>query len=129
MQTDNQVTKQTVLKFFSKLPTKSEVHPKLKEFYHRNRTEYTSTPSLSNIELSMTSGSHGGEYEDGCLLGCSAMWTGMNSAMLPTIRALMMEAVETFETLVNSYQSTQRYNPEHSHFLMINVFLFYTMRE
>jgi hypothetical protein len=33
--------------------------------------------------------------------------------------ALMMEAVQTSETLVNSYQSTRRYNPEdgnlHSH--------------
>jgi hypothetical protein len=29
--------------------------------------------------------------------------------------ALMMETVPTSETLVNSYQSTRRYNPEHSH--------------
>jgi hypothetical protein len=29
--------------------------------------------------------------------------------------ALMMEAVQTSETLVNSYQSTQLYNPEDSH--------------
>jgi hypothetical protein len=29
--------------------------------------------------------------------------------------ALMMEAVQTSETLVNSYQSSQRYNPEDSH--------------
>jgi hypothetical protein len=29
--------------------------------------------------------------------------------------ALMMEAVQTSETLVNSYQSTRRYNPEDSH--------------
>jgi hypothetical protein len=28
--------------------------------------------------------------------------------------ALMMEAVQTSETLVNSYQSTWRYNPEDS---------------
>jgi hypothetical protein len=33
--------------------------------------------------------------------------------------ALMMEAVQTCETLVNSYQSTRRYNPEDSH-LQIN---------
>jgi hypothetical protein len=31
------------------------------------------------------------------------------------IIALMMEAVETSETLVNSYQTTRRYNPEDSH--------------
>jgi hypothetical protein len=29
--------------------------------------------------------------------------------------ALMMEAVQASETLVNSYQSTRRYNPEDSH--------------
>jgi hypothetical protein len=29
--------------------------------------------------------------------------------------ALMMEAVRTSETLVNSYQSTRGYNPEDSH--------------
>jgi hypothetical protein len=46
-------------------------------------------------------GSHGGEYEDGCLLGCSD--------------ALMMEAARTSETLVNFYQTTRRYNPEDSH--------------
>jgi hypothetical protein len=28
---------------------------------------------------------------------------------------LIMEAVQTSEILVNSYQSTWRYNPEHSH--------------
>jgi hypothetical protein len=30
---------------------------------------------------------------------------------------LMMKAVQTLETLVNSYQSTQHYNPEDSHLL------------
>jgi hypothetical protein len=29
--------------------------------------------------------------------------------------ALMMEAVQTYETFVNSYQSTWSYNPEVSH--------------
>jgi hypothetical protein len=51
--------------------------------------------------LSRILGSHGGEYEDGCLLGCSA--------------ALMMEATRTSETFVNFYQTTRRYNPEDSH--------------
>jgi predicted transcriptional regulator len=37
------------------------------------------------------------------------------------IRALM-EAVQTSETLVNSYQSTQHYNPEDSH-LHSNILL------
>jgi hypothetical protein len=31
------------------------------------------------------------------------------------IIALMMEAVQTSETLVNLFQSTRRYNPEDSH--------------
>jgi hypothetical protein len=31
------------------------------------------------------------------------------------IFALMMEAARTSETLVNFYQTTQRYNPEDSH--------------
>jgi hypothetical protein len=54
----------------------------------------------SKYRISRISGSHGGEYEDGCLLGCSA---------------LMMEAARTSETLVNFYQTIRRYNPEDSH--------------
>jgi predicted transcriptional regulator len=46
----------------------------------------------------MTWGSHGGDYEDG-----------------DRLIALMMEAVQTSETLVNSYQSTRIYNQEDSH--------------
>jgi hypothetical protein len=39
---------------------------------------------------------------------------------LPYFRcdALMMEAVQTSETLVNSYQSTRHYNSKDSHFLL-----------
>jgi hypothetical protein len=37
------------------------------------------------------------------------------ASIIREIIALMMEAVQTSETLVNSYQSTQRYNPEDSH--------------
>jgi hypothetical protein len=43
------------------------------------------------------------EYEDDHLLGLIAAI------------ALMMEAVSTSETSVNSYLSTRRYNPEGSH--------------
>jgi hypothetical protein len=42
------------------------------------------------------SGSHGGEYEDGCLLGCCTMM----------IIRMMMEAASTSETSVNFYQTT-----------------------
>jgi hypothetical protein len=31
------------------------------------------------------------------------------------VNALMMEGARTSETLVNFYQTTRRYNPEHSH--------------
>jgi hypothetical protein len=55
----------------------------------------------------MIYGSHDGKYADGCLLACSAVWTGTS---LP-----VMQAVQTFQTLVDLYSSTQRHNPEHSH--------------
>jgi hypothetical protein len=54
------------------------------------------------IEMSEISGSYGGEYKDGCLLGCCAI-------------ALMMESASTSETSVNFYQTTRRNNPEDSH--------------
>jgi hypothetical protein len=38
------------------------------------------------------------------------------------IIALMLEAVQTSEKLVNSYQSTWRYNPEDSHLQKIKKF-------
>jgi hypothetical protein len=50
-----------------------------------------------NCEIS---GSHCGEYEDVCLLGCCT---------------LMMEAAGTSETSVNFYQTTLRSNPDDSH--------------
>jgi hypothetical protein len=37
------------------------------------------------------------------------------SSDLFIIRAMMMEAARTSETLVNFYQTTQRYNPDDSH--------------
>jgi hypothetical protein len=49
-------------------------------------------------------GSHGGEYEDTCLLGFSAVYPG--------------------GTLVNFYQTTRRYNPEDSHLPFIYLFIF-----
>jgi hypothetical protein len=56
---------------------------------------------LGVTELRHISGSHGGEYGDGCFLGCRAVLSG-------TI-------LQTSETSVNVYQTTQRNNPEDSH--------------
>jgi hypothetical protein len=64
-------------------------------FWQSIRDSYLFYPFLSRIWVS-----HGGEYEDGCLLGCSAVWSGRS---LPT------------------FQTTRRYNPEDSH---IHVRLF-----
>jgi hypothetical protein len=48
--------------------------------------------------------------KDGCLLGCSAVQSGVACAI-----ALMMEAAWTSEMLINVYQTIQHYNPEDSH--------------
>jgi hypothetical protein len=54
--------------------------------------------------------------EDGRPLGCSAGYPGRSFStfyifLLPPSSGLMMEAVQTYETSINSYQSTRRYNP------------------
>jgi hypothetical protein len=64
-------------------------------------------------------------YEDGCLLGCGAVFFGkiLKNLLCAFWRqyqyhlciALMMEAASISETLVNFYQTTRRYNPEDSH--------------
>jgi isopropylmalate/homocitrate/citramalate synthase len=62
-------------------------------------------------------------YEDGCLLDCGTLWTGKFNNVSEVCAAyiirtkidLMMEAAQDSETLVNSHQSTRRYNPEDSH--------------
>jgi hypothetical protein len=59
---------------------------------------------MNDFVLGDISGSHGGEYEDDCLLGCCA-------AMI----ALMMEAASTSETSVNFYQTIRCNIPEDSH--------------
>jgi phage-related holin len=41
-------------------------------------------------------------------------------ALCSLVEALMMDATKTYETLVNFYQTTRRYNPEDSH-LHVNV--------
>jgi hypothetical protein len=74
-------------------------------------------------------GSHGGEYEDGCLLGCSAVQSGrslpsFHRVLTASIIALMMEAARTSETAVNFYQTTRRYNSEEAIFIMLPVLLY-----
>jgi hypothetical protein len=80
------------------------------------------------LKFSQISGSHGGKYEDGCLVSCSAMLTCRS---LPTFRmylllpssiltGLVMETASTSRTQVNFYQSTRRNNPDDSH-LQIKV--------
>jgi hypothetical protein len=53
-----------------------------------------------NNSLGEISGSHGDEYEAGCLLGCIVVWSG-NLPMFLGFIALMMEAVITFEVSPN----------------------------
>jgi hypothetical protein len=50
-------------------------------------------------------GSHSGEFEVGCLLGCCRV--------IP----LMMDAANTSETSVNFYQTTRHNNPKDSQLL------------
>jgi hypothetical protein len=61
------------------------------------------------------SGSHGGKYEDDCLLVCSLV------KLTDVSEALMMEAVSTPETSVNFYQATWRNIPEDSHLQLTAV--------
>jgi hypothetical protein len=55
---------------------------------------------VHEVRFSEISGSHGGEHEDDCLLGCCA---------------LMMEAVRISETSVILYETTRRNIPDGSH--------------
>jgi hypothetical protein len=55
---------------------------------------------------------HSGEYEDGCLLGCRAVWPGFREAFCfhnQYYEILMMEVVSTCEMSVN-FCHTTRYN-------------------
>jgi hypothetical protein len=60
----------------------------------------------------------GKEYVDVGLLGCSAVWTCTNVSEEYTASiflALKIEAVCPSKTLVSTYKSTRRYNPENKH--------------
>jgi hypothetical protein len=52
---------------------------------------------------------------DDFVLGCCTMLSGGSLPTSSPIITLMLEAVQTSETSVNSYQSTRHYNPEDGH--------------
>jgi hypothetical protein len=74
------------------------------------------------------SGSHGGEYEDGCLLGCCAASSVTEvsevfaASIIRAIIALMVEAASTSEMSVNFYQTAGRKNPEDNHLSTLKCF-------
>jgi hypothetical protein len=87
------------------------------------RIHHTRTNNLTFF-FYKTSGSHAGEYEDECLLGCCAVLSGRSlptfqRCLLPLSLGLitLMEAASISETLVNFYQATRRNNPQDSHIL------------
>jgi hypothetical protein len=57
------------------------------------------------------SGSHGGEYEDGCLLGCCVVWSGGSS---PTFQRCLLPSE-------NFYQTTRRNSLKVSRQLLIHI--------
>jgi hypothetical protein len=64
------------------------------------------------------SGSHSGEYEDDCFLGYCAVYDRL---------ALMMEEVNTSETIFSFYQTTRRNIPEDCHLhvpALVNILIF-----
>jgi hypothetical protein len=71
---------------------------------------------LQSEELETNQEDRGTVREDGCLLGCSAVLTGISLPtlqrylLLPSLHALTMEAVRTTETLADSYQTIRRHN-------------------
>jgi hypothetical protein len=80
-----------------------------KQIYVTENTEI-----LSN--LCKISGSHGGEYQDGCLLGCWAMQSGRNWPKFQTCLLQWSRQLNycSTEKSVNFYQTTRRNIPEDS---------------
>jgi hypothetical protein len=84
-----------------------------------------------SIVLGDISDSHDGEYEDHCLLGCCAVYSGRSLStfqryLLPPssgrLTALMMEAASTSEASVNFYRHTTRRNiPDDTTIISNNV--------
>jgi hypothetical protein len=91
------------------------------------------TVETNYVFNNMTLGSHGRDFEYGSLLDCSAVLTGVSLPMFQTsvlpklpgrwVSALMMEAVEISETLLDSYRSTGRYNREDNHLYTYLLFV------
>jgi hypothetical protein len=70
-------------------------------------------PSAPDVRSCEILGSHCSEYEDGCLLGCCAMYSGRSLVMFQRcflLITLMMEAASTSETSVNFYQTLQYFH-------------------
>jgi hypothetical protein len=80
-----------------------------------NRFEFLSYVEFIRVFLiSRTQGPHGGDYEDGCLLGRSAVYSTtkpsevLAASIIWAIIALIMVAASTYETLVDFYQTKRR---------------------
>jgi hypothetical protein len=87
-----------------------------------------------NFQIGETSDSHGGRYEDDCLLGCCAiqsdrsLQTFQRCLLLTSSgRSLVMEAVSTSETSVNFYHTTQLNIPEDNHLQLSDSLLNVTL--
>jgi hypothetical protein len=75
------------------------------------RSDVNSLKYSGNYVPCRTSGSQGGEYVDGCLLGCSAVQYGRS---LPTFQRCLLLALSG-RSLVNFYETARCNNPQHSH--------------
>jgi hypothetical protein len=62
--------------------------------------------------MSKISGSHGGEYEDACLLGFSAVWTCRWIPVSEEYTAYMFRAICFFRNVGVYLKCTQLYHPE-----------------
>jgi hypothetical protein len=71
--------------------------------------------SLENKVIITRSSQNRFKAVDVSLLGCNAARTTFWRNMLPPPLTLKMEAVCAFETLVSTYKSTRRFNPEDQH--------------
>jgi hypothetical protein len=88
--------------------------------------------SSDHNDMNQLNDANSKDFEDGCLLGCSAMQSGRSvptfqRSLLPpsSLIALMMKAASTSETLVIFCHIIQSYNPDDSHFLnSVAIYIF-----